>query len=57
MALIPVSADRRGEGGIAPHNSGDQCRHLIEQPMLAVCSGGPRPVAATCAIASNSSRR
>ena len=27
-------------------------RNLIEQPMLGVCSAGPRPVSATCFIAS-----
>ncbi len=27
-------------------------RHLIEQPIEAVCSAGPRPVSQTCFIAS-----
>lgn len=31
--------------------------HLMEQPMLAICSCGPIPVDATCLIASYSSRR
>ena len=30
--------------------------HLIEQPMLGICCSGPRPVSATCTIASYSSR-
>jgi hypothetical protein len=34
-----------------------QCRHLIEQPIDGICSSGPRPVSATCFIASNMSRR
>ena len=31
--------------------------HLMEQPMLGICSRGPLPVAATSFIASNRSRR
>ena len=32
-------------------------RHLMEQPMLGICSAGPQPVRATCSMASNRSRR
>ncbi len=31
--------------------------HLIEQPMLGICSAGPLPVRATSTMASNKSRR
>ena len=31
--------------------------HLIEQPMLGICSRGPSPVRATCSMASGRSRR
>ena len=34
-----------------------ELRHLIEQPILGICSSGPRPVSATSFIASNKSRR
>ena len=34
-----------------------QVFHLIEQPIDGICSGGPRPVSATCFIASKRSRR
>jgi hypothetical protein len=34
-----------------------QCFHFIEQPIEGICSCGPRPVSATCFIASNRSRR
>jgi len=33
-----------------------QSNHLIEQPILGICSDGPNPVLATCFIASNKSR-
>ena len=33
-----------------------QLFHLIEQPMLAICSSGPLPVCATCTMALNKSR-
>lgn len=32
-------------------------RHLMEQPMLGICSAGPSPISATCFMASNRSRR
>ena len=50
LLLIPES-----KNSAQPTASPDS-RHLIEQPMLEICSAGPLPVLATCDIALNRSR-
>jgi hypothetical protein len=47
--ILVKSYSRRAQAG--------QVFHLIEQPIDGICSGGPRPVSATCFIASKRSRR